>query len=282
MIPERVIIQQAMLSRGEYAAAFAKYDTEQSQNDLIMRKYNISRWHGTEDLRNKRILITHGWGLGDCIMALRFVPLLNARSKAIAVPQPLMRIAKMPNVFVLGETVLLDYDYHCPIVRLIGFFPLIPKPPYLKVRRAWVEDAKKITNGKRRVGIAWSGNKKHLRDGTRSMALEKFLGLLPQHNVRFYSLQNTEHELAERCGVVAPRYQDFAEVAAMATLMDEIVSVDTACINLVGALGLSGTVMLDHDYDWRWRRGDDWYPTIRRCVQQQQGDWESAFTQLRR
>ena len=62
--------------------------------------------------------------------------------------------------------------------------------------------------------------------------------------------------------------------------MDEIIVIDTAVSNLAGALALKASVLLDYDHDWRWHRGDEWYPTMARCVQDRPGDWGSAFAKL--
>jgi hypothetical protein len=278
---QQIHIQQTLLQQGQYAAALEQFDSYNSHNDLIFRDYGIPRWKGQSDINNLRLLIVHQWGLGDCVMALRYLQKLRCAELALCVPPALFRLAKTLGVPVYSATVPIElFDTYCPIMRLIGYLPGIPKPPYLKVDPAWIAEAKQMTNGKRRIGIAWRGNPKHVRDATRSIPLDKFLELLPYRNVAYYSLQNAEQEAARVQGIIAPDYQDLAEVAAMASLMDDIVVVDTAAANLVGAMGLSARVLLDYDYDWRWRRGDEWYPTLTRCIQSQAGDWESAFAQI--
>jgi hypothetical protein len=274
-----MVSQHAMLAAGKYAEALALRDQERGGNDEIFNRYGVKRWHGTEDLTGKRIMVTHQWGLGDCIMALRYVFLLRALKAevSVAVPDQLIRTASSMGVQAYGEVVPVEwYDYHVPIMRLLGFFPNIPAPPYILVDKALKKQAKKLVNGKRRVGIAWRGNPKHLRDATRSIDLDEFFEILPG-NCQFYSLQKLDHDKAKERGVVAIDYTDFAEVSAVASLMDEIVTVDTAAANLVGAMGLRATVLLDTNHDWRWHRGDEWYPTLTRRVQRVPGDWASCF-----
>jgi hypothetical protein len=104
------------------------------------------------------------------------------------------------------------------------------------------------------------------------MTLETMLELV-SGDCQLYSLQNLEVEEARSRGVIAPDYADFAEVAAVASMMDEIVTVDTAAANLVGAMGLTATVLLDAAHDWRWHR--DFYPTLTKRVQRVPGDWAS-------
>jgi hypothetical protein len=258
--------QHEMLAAGEYAAALAMSDQELSVNDQIFRHYGVSRWHGEEELSGKRILVTHQWGLGDCILALRYVPLLGAESVSVSVPDPLIRTAACTGADVYGASVPVDwFDYHVPIMRLIGFFREVPAPPYIhadSLLRPW---AVRLANGRRRVGIAWSGNPKHLRNATRCIDLEALIDLLPG-DCQPYSLQNSDHEKARGLGVIAPDYTDFAEVSAVAALMDEIVTIDTAAANLVGAMNLKATVLLDSSCDWRWRTSDQWYPSLTKRV----------------
>jgi len=264
-----------MLAKGEYAAALTMFDHENSPNDLLFKEYGVPRWHGSEDLTGKSILVVHQWGLGDCVMALRYLKLLNARWVSIAVPDALGRIAARDGLTVFGAVIPVDsFDFYVPIMRLIGYFNHIPTPPYLTAAPSLQ------TSARRRLGIAWQGNPKHLRDASRSIPLSMFLDLLPRQNVQLYSLQNRDHEAARAAGIIAPVYQDFAEVAAVAAAMDEIVVVDTAVSNLSGALALRANVLLDYNHDWRWHRGDEWYPTLTRCVQDRPGDWRSAFAKL--
>jgi hypothetical protein len=270
-------IQQGMLAKGEYAAALAMFDNEDAANDLLFRQYGVPRWHGTEDLTGKRIIVVHQWGLGDCVMAVRYLQLLKAGSINVAVPDPLGRIVARDGLNVFGAVIPVEwFDYYVPIMRLIGYFDHIPRPPYLTA-------APSLPAGESqwRLGIAWQGNPKHLRDATRSIELSRFLDLLPRRrNVKLYSLQNRDHEAARAADIVAPVYQDFAEVAAVAAAMDEIIVVDTAVSNLAGAMALKANVLLDYNHDWRWHRGDEWYPTVTRCVQSRPGDWGSAFAKL--
>lgn len=283
MIKAHNLSQQEMLHLGRYEDAFSLYDHERSINDEKFRAYGMQRWHG-ESLVGKRILVTHEWGLGDCLMALRFLQLLqHADSVAVSVPDCLMRVAEIPDVYVYGNVVPIEFDVYCPIMRLIRYFHnSIPRPPYLFPFHGLSAKmyAKHIVPMKRRIGIAWRGNPKHLRDKTRSIDLETFLELLPKKDGQFYSLQNLDQEAALERGIVAPVYDDFAQVAAMAALMQEIIVVDTACTNLIGAMGLKASVLLDANFDWRWHRAADWYPSLQCCVQDTQGDWESAFRKL--
>lgn len=267
----------ALLARGDYAAGFAEVERAwlgARPNHKIFEHYGIPPWQG-EDISDRSILLVHEWGLGDSIMFLRYVPLVKANYVAAAVPKSL---APLVAIDVFNDKVPPEFfDFYAPIPSLPRYFP-IPAPPYIKAEpNGW----RGRIGGDRRMGIAWSGNPKHDRDATRSIALSAFLEWLPHDGYTLYSLQNTQQELARAHGVISFEYADFSEVAAVAALMDVIVTVDTAAANLVGAMAHANAhVMLDYAHDWRWYRGDEWYPTLKRHRQKQLGDWPSAFAEL--
>jgi len=83
------------------------------------------------------------------------------------------------------------------------------------------------------------------------------------HNA-LYSLQAHDREAAEAHGVAAPRYGDFADVAAVASLMNKVVSIDTAALHVAGAIGHPDvTALLPPVPCWRWHNGNPWYPNIK-------------------
>jgi hypothetical protein len=132
------------------------------------------------------------------------------------------------------------------------------------------------------VGIAWSS----IRDVNywRSVPLGEFLGLLPvPPDWSIVSLQTLEQDAARELGVVTPAIQDFADMAAIASLMDEIVSIDTATLHLAGAIGHPNAFgVMPHVMCWRWLNGNPWHPVLKLCPQRTVGDWPSAFAQIPR
>jgi len=76
---------------------------------------------------------------------------------------------------------------------------------------------------------------------------------------------------------------DFSDTAALCSLMDVVVAVDTSVAHLAGALGVKTLLLLPHLPDWRWLldRGDSpWYPSMQLLRQSQAGDWEPVLQQL--
>jgi FkbM family methyltransferase len=142
-----------------------------------------------------------------------------------------------------------------------------------------------------KVGFAWASNPDNSTAKKRSCALSHFLSLLDVPGVVLYSLQkepppSDRETLAAHPRVVDLRHQlqDFADTAAAIAQMDLVVTVDTAVAHLAGALGKPVWTLLPFVADWRWllnRLDTPWYPTMRLFRQNQDGDWEGVFGQVR-
>jgi ADP-heptose:LPS heptosyltransferase len=77
--------------------------------------------------------------------------------------------------------------------------------------------------------------------------------------------------------------RDFADTAAVISLLDLIVSVDTAVAHLAGALGKPVWMLLPFAPDFRWlleREDSPWYPTARLFRQPRFGDWDSVLARV--
>jgi ADP-heptose:LPS heptosyltransferase len=75
----------------------------------------------------------------------------------------------------------------------------------------------------------------------------------------------------------------FLDTAALLTLLDVTVCVDTSVAHLAGALAVPVWVALPYIPDWRWllhRSDTPWYPTMRLFRQPKPGDWQSVVAQL--
>ena len=142
-----------------------------------------------------------------------------------------------------------------------------------------------------RIGVVWSGStKRGDYDRSRSIALEALLPLLSLPGFQFVSLQKEVRSedravLEDETGIVhfGEKLGDFSDTAALISLMDLIVSVDTAVAHLAGALGKPVWVVLPFSPDWRWmlhREDSPWYPTARLFRQPRIGDWNDVVRRV--
>jgi Glycosyltransferase family 9 (heptosyltransferase) len=81
----------------------------------------------------------------------------------------------------------------------------------------------------------------------------------------------------------ADQLSDFADTAALISLLDLVITVDTAVAHLAAALGKPVWLMLPFIPDYRWllRREDSpWYPSMRLFRQDRLHDWAGVVTRV--
>jgi len=240
-------------------------------------------WRGEPDVP---LILLHEAGFGDGIQLMRLVPLVQEINPNVVLdmPAPLQRLASQ-------LAPLADDDSEgmiCPMFELMNVLQqdvtTIPPPPYLApdpiLREKWT---RRIGNGgRRRIGITWSvklGSGHEHPAARREIPLDQFLELLPIDG-QLYSLQTQEREKATLHGIWADTLDDFADVAALASLMDTIISIDTAALHVAGAIGHQNTfALLPYAATWRWLHGN-WYPEMKLCRQKSPADWASAFADV--
>ena len=191
-----------------------------------------------------------------------------------------------------------DSDFHCPLGSLAFAFgtrlDTIPGPtPYLLAPPPAVERWRQRLGAAKgiRVALNWAGNPKFKGDGTRSIGLAPLLQLTSANAIQFYSIQKDlrpgdadilrAHPEIEHLGL---EFETFGDTAAAISLMDVVISSDTAVIHLAGALGKPVWTLLERVPDWRWhvdRDDSPWYPTARLFRQDKTRTWESAVERVR-
>ncbi len=266
------------------------------------RGFAQPQWRG-EDITGCIILLHAEQGHGDALQFVRYVPLVAARGATVLVETLpgqgalLHGLAGASAILERGDA-LPPFDLHCPMMSLplafdtdLGSIPtavpyLAPPPDRVADWRARLGEP-----GGLRVGVAFSGNPAHRDDHRRSLALAQFARLLRGRACSFHLLQ-TEIRPADRTATAGLALQDhsaglhdFADTAALAALMDLVITVDTALTHLAGALAVPVWVLLAFRADWRWleRRGDSpWYPTMRLFRQSAPGDWNGVLDQVAR
>ena len=75
----------------------------------------------------------------------------------------------------------------------------------------------------------------------------------------------------------------FLDSAALMSLMDVMISVDSAPVHLAGALGVRTWLLCRKQSEWRWmldREDSPWYPSIRIFRQTVIGQWDDVIEKV--
>jgi hypothetical protein len=271
-----------LLSLGRWQEGFDEWAHCERTSPLFMRtqyraalEHGLIPWQG-ENIAGKTLLLIHDHGYGDSILALRYVKRLQAMGAEVMlqVPRELERLAAQ---FAPVTREFADADYVCSLLLLLQLFAATPETissaPYLKVDPKLADKWRNRLDGKRKIGVAWSVRTNHEDDYPRPCPLEQFVKALGNNLV---SVQQQGAVEAYALGVVSFRFDDFADCAALMSVLDEIVTIDTAAAHLAGAIGHPRiTLLLSHWSSWRWLL--PLYENVRICQQDSPGDWEGAF-----
>ena len=187
--------------------------------------------------------------------------------------------------------------FQCPLLSLPLAFgttvETIPaEVPYLSATDAAVAQWRERLpqTGALRVGLVWSGNPTFKQDRRRSPQLQQVLPLLATPGVDFYSLNpgigaSDVAALSAHPNVVhlGSRFRNFSDTAAVISLVDLVITSDTAVAHLAGAMGRPLWIMLHDAPDWRWaldRERSSWYPSARLFRQEKAGDWAGVVARM--
>lgn len=291
-----------LLLQGDYQRGWKGFEARWKLPDAQQpfRHPNASLWLGDRSLKGKSILLYAEQGIGDTLQFCRYAPLLVEQgAKVILVVQPELKrlmysLPGMHHIASTGEAVP-HFDYYCPLMSLplaLGTtLDTIPQHvPYLQVDSYRQYHWQHLLEKKRapRIGIAWSGNPHHSNNHNRSIPLSQW-GPIAQQNAEFHALQKDfseeERALLLEHNITAHDHEllNFADTAALIMTMDLVISVDTACAHLAGALGVPLWVLLPFAPDYRWlmeRTDSPWYPTAKLLRQTETGNWKPVITQV--
>lgn len=286
---------------GEEEAGWRLYEARLNMPDLRSGDGGSSapRWDGSFSIAGKTILLHPEQGLGDSILAARFVPMVAALGAKVVLQDYAPLIPLLAGLEGVAQLVkcgdpVPDVDAHCPLMSLPLALKISPEAPpnrvpYLHVPREDIERWSARLPGGINVGIGWAGNAKVANDHNRSILLNRLLPVLGQPNVNFFSLQKDLRDgdaeiLASRPDIVqlGPDLKDFRDTAAVMMSLDLIISSDTSIVNLAGALGRPLWVLLASHPDWRWSLGENssWFPTATLFRQQPGGAWSEVVDRV--
>jgi tetratricopeptide (TPR) repeat protein len=290
------------LLQGRFAEGWEGFEWRLKMSRAKRDFFAAHHWDGTP-LAGKTILLHAEQGLGDTLQFCRYVPLVAARGGEVilAVQPPLAALlAPLPGAartFAVGDERPVT-DFLMPLASLPRLFTHdfaeIPAADgYLRAPDAALERwrGRLGPRGARpRIGLAWAGNPEQDMDRNRSASLAALLPLLDIPGIDFYSLQVgaraaeiAAQGAAERLVDFSGEIGDFVDTAAILSLLDLVITVDTSVAHLAGALGRPGWVMVSALPDWRWHldRSDcPWYRSLHLFRQSRRGDWASVVGEI--
>jgi len=292
-----------LLLNGNFFDGLPLYEWRWYGEPFASKKRSFSQplWLGHKPLAGKSVLLYSEQGLGDTLQFCRYAKLVAdlGASVILEVQPPLIKLLDSiagVSVLVSKGELLPRFDYQCPLMSLplafktdLGDIPsthsYLSSDPAKTAR--W--SAKLGNKTKPRIGLVWSGSSTHHNDHNRSMLLADLMRQLPL-GYEYVSLQKDirdtdRSELDGRENLLHFEHDlnDFADTAALCSLMDLVVSVDTSVAHLSGALGKPTWVLLPYTPDWRWmlgRNDSPWYPTLALYRQVVAGNWDDVLNRV--
>ena len=287
------------LLRGRFAEGWGEYAWRWHVPGHPRAKMPKPEWDGSP-LEGKTILLIAEQGFGDIFQFVRYAKLVKERGATVILMaraglREILAGAGGVDRFVVEGEKLPEFDVYAHLLALPNLLrttlETIPAEiPYLaadpKRQSVWQTRLQRVSGFK--VGVIWQGNPDFRNDRKRSVPAARFAPLARIPGVSVVSLQKgPAAKEATAAGFVNLGQQfesgNWLDTAAILSLLDLVVSVDTGPVHLAGALGVPVWVALPISPDYRWmldRDDSPWYPSIRLFRQPKVGDWDAVFAKI--
>ncbi|WP_082586373.1 tetratricopeptide repeat protein [Achromobacter sp. Root170] len=295
----RFDLAETRLLQGDFERGWSEYRWRYSLSHTAAmdRKVQRPRWDGSR-IDGQTLLIHDEQGYGDTLQFMRLIDAARTRSGArvvLEVHPDLLSFARRlvgPDAFPRGQ-IPPPFDQHCELMSLpmaigLRMADLPGQVGYLSADAARVEKWRKRLTGLPRpwVALAWAGRPTHSNDANRSLALAD-MAPLAVPGITYLAIQ--KGPAAAQAATAPPgmnivpldaEIADFEDTAAILSLADLLVSVDSSPVHLAGALNRPAWVLLPFLPDWRWllqRSDSPWYPSLQLFRQPAPGDWKRVM-----
>lgn len=299
----RFDLAETLLLLGDFSRGWQQYRFryEQQHTQAIARRVQRPRWQG-QAIPGKTLLIHDEQGFGDTFQFMRMVSWVreNCGGRVVFAVNPdclglAQRMLGHEDVIAYGE-LPPPFDFHCELMSLplalnLQMSDLPGSVGYLRADPQRVEKwrARLADLPRPLVGLVWAGRPTHSNDCRRSMTLAD-LAPLAQPGVTFLALQKgpaSTQALTPPAGMslvsLSDEIVDFEDTAAIMTLIDLTISVDSGPAHLAGALNRPAWVMLAYVPCWRWlleRDDSPWYPSLRLFRQEAPDQWQAPLASM--
>ncbi|MGE8666346.1 MAG: tetratricopeptide repeat protein [Achromobacter mucicolens] len=295
----RFDLAETLLLQGDFERGWTEYRWRYSLSHTAAmdRKVQRPRWDGSR-ISGQTLLIHDEQGYGDTLQFMRLIDAARTRSGARVVLEvhpdllPFARRLVGPDAFPRGQ-IPPPFDQHCELMSLpmaigLRMADLPGQVGYLSADADRVEKWRKRLAGLPRpwVALAWAGRPTHSNDANRSLALAD-MAPLAVPGITYLAIQ--KGPAAAQAATAPPgmnivpldaEIADFEDTAAILSLADLLVSVDSSPVHLAGALNRPAWVLLPFLPDWRWllhRSDSPWYPSLQLFRQPAPGDWKRVM-----
>ena len=256
-----------------------------------------------------RLVVWAEQGLGDSIMFVRYLLLLDARriNWCFYCPDNLVNLFQnwlkvKGSILPLKTLKATCSDYQIPLLSLprmfqtnLGTVPGIN--PYLG-SSAETPQALRLSEapGGLSVGLVWASDPKNRsiykhKSIPLALLMPRLIDLVGLDLIDIHSLQvgSDAAELLpwssyERVTDWSSSLSDFESTAHVVKQLDLVISVDTAVAHLSAALGIPTWLLVPANADFRWLRhksDSPWYPGVVRIFRQSSpGDWQSVVSNV--
>lgn len=296
----------ALLRMGRFEEGWHEHEWRWRKAEFQRHVFGFKqpRWDGSQSLEGKTILLTTEQGYGDSIQFVRYALRLHRHGARVLllVPRALVELfaGSLPVAGVFNATTdLPPFDFHAPLLSLPLAFgttlesipaetPYLAPPPSRSI--VWKQSLPRRVAP--RVGLVWAGRSSHANDRHRSLSLSQMEPLLRVTGCEFVALQNEIAADDRRymdahpdISVLGDRFEDFSDTAAVISMLDLVITVDTAVAHLAGAMGKPVWILIPPAADWRWLHGrtdSPWYPTARLYRRSHDEEWDSVIREVAR
>jgi tetratricopeptide (TPR) repeat protein len=279
-----------LLRLGRFAPGWRDYEFRFAAGAVSQRLPSTPRWDGRPV---ERLLVVCEQGLGDTLLFSRFLAdaARFAQEIVVACPESLCGLlARNFRVTCVSDKAphWPHHEAHVPLMSLPHVLQLADgaaaaRPPYLAAdpdrKERWAAVLEKPGGATLRIGVVHATSVAHSTEQSpftrRSCDAADLAPLLQAAPVIAYNLslgRAAEEARGRLPGLqdLPGRIDDFDDTAAVVDLLDAVVSVDTACAHVAGAVGTPLFLLLPPSADWKWQphaAHAPWYASVQRAPQ---------------